>query len=97
MHVPRHLTDTQCGFKLYRGEVARELYAQCVCDGFLFDVEVVLRAAHAGYRIAEFPVEWHSDPDSRLHPTRRIPRLLGQLWTIRRAVRRLNQAGPHPS
>ncbi len=97
MHVPRHLTDTQCGFKLYRGQVARELYAQCVCDGFLFDVEVVLRAARAGYRIAEFPVEWRSDPDSRLHPLRRIPQLLSQLWTIRRVVRRLNQAGPHAS
>jgi len=88
MHVPRHLTDTQCGFKLYRGSVARQLYPQCVCDGFLFDVEVVLRAVRAGYRIEEFPVEWRSDPDSRLHPVRRIPRLLGQLWAIRRAVRR---------
>lgn len=97
MHVPRHLTDTQCGFKLYRGSVARELYAQCVCDGFLFDVEVILRAVQKGHRIEEFPVEWRSDPDSRLHPARRIPRLLGQLWTIRRAVRREGQSAPHAS
>lgn len=97
MGVPGHLSDTQCGFKLYRGRVARELYAKCVCDGYLFDVEVILRAVQKGYRIEEFPIEWRSDPDSRLHPVRIIPRLLGQLWTIHRALRREGGSGPHAS
>jgi dolichyl-phosphate beta-glucosyltransferase len=73
--VPEHLTDTQCGFKLYRGDVARELYGECGTDGFLFDLEVILRALARGYRIAEFPVEWHADPDSRLRPLRALPGL----------------------
>lgn len=85
--IPRTLSDTQCGFKMYRGEVGRELYEQCVCGGFLFDVETVLRAVRAGWKIGEFPVTWHSDPDSRLHPARSIPRLIGELRAIRRAVR----------
>lgn len=86
--TPRSLSDTQCGFKMYRGTVARELYSRCVCRGFLFDVEVILRAVRAGYRIREFPVEWHSDPDSRLHPARSIPKLLRELLAIRRALRK---------
>ena len=73
--VPAHLTDTQCGFKVYRGDVARELYSECGTDGFLFDVEVILRAVAHAYRIAEFPVEWRADPDSRLHPLRALPAL----------------------
>ncbi|MFC1555210.1 glycosyltransferase, partial [candidate division KSB1 bacterium] len=64
--VSSELTDTQCGFKIYKGNVARELYGECLTDGFLFDVEIILRAQKHGYRIKEFPVEWTADPDSRL-------------------------------
>ncbi len=66
MHVPGHLTDTQCGFKIYRGESARLLYAECMTDGFMFDIEVILRAQQKGFRILEFPVEWTCDRDSRI-------------------------------
>lgn len=84
--TPRTLTDTQCGFKLYRGEVARELFARCTTDGFLFDVEVILRAVRAGLRIQEFPIHWRSDPDTRLRPLRAAPRMLRELIALRRAL-----------
>jgi dolichyl-phosphate beta-glucosyltransferase len=48
--------DTQCGFKLFRGIVARELFAELRTDGFAFDIEVLLRAKRAGYRLEEVPV-----------------------------------------
>jgi len=83
--VPGDLTDTQCGFKLYRGDVARELYADCFTDGFLFDVEIILRACRKGHVICEFPVDWTSDPDSRLNPLRNGPGMLAELLAIRRA------------
>ena len=83
--VPNDLTDTQCGFKLYRGDVARELYADCFTDGFLFDVEIILRARKKNYVIREFPVEWTNDPDSRLNPLRHGPGMLAELIAIRRA------------
>ncbi|MFW6189507.1 MAG: glycosyltransferase [Planctomycetota bacterium] len=86
--VPTYLTDTQCGFKLYPGDLARELYRQAVCDGFLFDVEIILRARRAGYRIREFPIEWRSDPDSRLNPVANLPRLTRDFLAIRRALPR---------
>ncbi len=85
--TPRSLSDTQCGFKMYKGPIGRELYSRCVCNGFLFDIETVLRAVRAGWRIGEFPVEWHSDPDSRLHPARLIPRLFSELREIQRALK----------
>lgn len=64
--IPSHLTDTQCGLKIYRKEIAHELYKECMTQGFMFDIEIILRAQKKGYRIKEFPVEWTSDPDSRL-------------------------------
>ena len=86
--IPRHLTDTQCGFKMYRGEVARALYGACTTDGFMFDVEVVLRARRKGYAIDEFAVDWTNDRDSRLHPVRVAARVLRELWAIKRALAR---------
>jgi dolichyl-phosphate beta-glucosyltransferase len=86
MRLPAHLTDTQCGFKLYRGDIARELYGACVTDGFMFDIEIIRRATLRGLRIAEFPVHWRWDHDSRLHPARIAWRVLRELRTIRREV-----------
>ncbi|MHC4475775.1 MAG: glycosyltransferase [Planctomycetota bacterium] len=84
--LPAGLTDTQCGFKVYRGEVARELYNQCVSDGFMFDVEIILRAKKAGYRIREFPVEWVCDLDSRLSVVRAPWPVLREMIAIKRRL-----------
>jgi dolichyl-phosphate beta-glucosyltransferase len=78
--------DTQCGFKLYRGALARELYSRCQTDGFLFDLEIILRAKKAGARIAEFPVTWSCDPDSRLRPGRTAIRTIVEMRGIKRSV-----------
>ncbi len=86
--TPRELTDTQCGFKIYKGDVARELYGQCTTDGFLFDIEIILRAVRKGYRIGEFPVEWACDPDSRLSVTRTPWPVLAELYRLKRAMAR---------
>jgi len=84
--VPRELTDTQCGFKIYKGDVARELYGACITDGFMFDIEIILRADRKGYRIGEFPVEWACDPDSRLSVTRTPWPVLAELYRLKRAT-----------
>ena len=94
LRVPRDLTDTQCGFKVYRGDVARELYRECVTDGFMFDIEIILRAAKKGYRIREFPVEWACDRDSRLSVARTPWPLLSELLALRRAMVNVNHNPP---
>jgi len=86
--VPKELTDTQCGFKVYRGDVARRLYGECPCDGFMFDVEILLRALRHGYRIREFPVEWRCDWDSRLRPARGALRTIAELAATKRALKK---------
>ena len=86
LRVPRQLTDTQCGFKVYKGDVARELYSECITDGFMFDIEIILRAAKKGYRISEFPVEWACDRDSRLSVTRTPWPVLMELHRLKRAI-----------
>jgi dolichyl-phosphate beta-glucosyltransferase len=87
MKIPPELTDTQCGFKIYKGDVARHLYGQCVTDGFMFDIEIIMRARKEGYRIKEFPINWTCDRDSRLSPTRSLRCVLAELAAIKRTIR----------
>ncbi len=83
MAIPARFTDTQCGFKIYRGDVGRNLYGQCVVNGFMFDIETIIRAGKSGYRIEEFPVDWTNDRDSRLSPLRCSWKLLKELILIK--------------
>lgn len=81
--LPRRITDSQCGFKLYKGEIARKLFDECITTGYLFDLEILLRAIQLGHRIEEFPVEWSCDPDSRLRPGPDAPGVLKDLFKVR--------------
>jgi dolichyl-phosphate beta-glucosyltransferase len=57
------LWDTQCGFKLFRGDLARAVFAQLRTDGFGYDPEALYLAKRRGERIAEVGVVWrHSAP-----------------------------------
>lgn len=86
--LPRDLSDTQAGLKIYRGEPGRSLYRACRTDGFLFDAEIILRACRSGCRICEFPVTWKADPDSRLR-LRGLPRdLLREALAIKKRLHR---------
>ena len=87
------IRDSQCGFKLLRGEVARELFAEMTVDRFAFDVELILLARERGYRVAEVGVEWLNDPASRVHLLRDGTRMLADVVRLR--LRRLRRAREH--
>jgi glycosyltransferase involved in cell wall biosynthesis len=50
--------DTQCGFKLFRKDVARIVFARQRLEGFGFDVEDLLIARIHGFKVVEVPVRW---------------------------------------
>ncbi len=53
-------SDTQCGFKLFRRDVARAVAARQTLPGFGFDVEILFIARCLGYRIQEVAVRWNN-------------------------------------
>jgi len=61
-----HIRDTQCGFKLFRGNVANEVFARQHIDRFGFDVEALFIAQKLGFRIAEIPVRWNHVEGSKV-------------------------------
>jgi dolichyl-phosphate beta-glucosyltransferase len=87
--LPRWITDSQCGFKLYKGSIARKLYEDCITTGYLFDLEILLRAVKHGYRIEEFPVQWACDLDTRLRPASDTPGVMKELFQVRKIIKKI--------
>lgn len=80
------VSDTQCGFKLMRGDLAREVFGECRTRGFSFDVEMLARCGARQARIEEFPVIWSDVPGSTFSPVRHglrsFTELVGIAWRV---------------
>jgi glycosyltransferase involved in cell wall biosynthesis len=78
------VSDTQCGFKAFRGDVARDVFARLCLDDFAFDVEALYVARQRGYRIVELPVYFlYLGEQSSVELVRDSVRMLRDLWRIR--------------
>ncbi len=84
----RGIYDTQCGFKAMRREVAQKVFLQVTSNTAIFDIEMLVVATREGYRVAEVPVHWVHDPDTRIpYNLRRALGIWGELFRIRRTQR----------
>lgn len=79
--------DTQNGFKLLPSEEARGLFADQICPGFAFDVELLVRAELAGLEIAEVPVLYIHDSRSRVHVATASVHMLREVVELVRDLR----------
>lgn len=84
--------DTQCGFKLFSNQAAKDLFNSLVVysDGSestaftgAFDVELLYIAQKRGYRIAEVPVSWRHIRSNRVNPIRDSVRMFVDVVRIR--------------
>lgn len=79
----RGIDDTQCGFKLFRDDVAKDIFGRCKLDGFGFDFESLIIARDLGHKIAEVPIRWAHQEGSKVILLRDGPRMLRDLIKIR--------------
>ncbi len=77
------ISDTQCGFKLFRGDVARDLFRQARIERFAWDVEILYLARKQGLAIAEVPVLWFNSPESKVRVVRDAVQTLWDVLRIR--------------
>lgn len=66
MFMSFNISDTQCGFKAFKGDIARSLVLNQTIDGFAFDVELLYIAYLNECSITEIPVIWENDEDSKV-------------------------------
>lgn len=51
------IEDTQCGFKAFRADVAKELFLNLETNRFGFDIEILCKAKKQGLKIIQVPVK----------------------------------------
>ncbi|MEK7556530.1 MAG: hypothetical protein AAB538_00975, partial [Patescibacteria group bacterium] len=73
--------DTMCGFKGYKKEVARDLFANLIEERWLFDAEIAYQAVRRGYTVKNFPIPWTSKDGSKLD-TKTLIKTAFQIWPL---------------
>jgi len=82
------LQDTQCGFKLFRDDIAEDVFQRQTIFGWTFDVEVLFIARLHGYTITEVGVPWYYNADSKVRMWQDAWNMVTDLIHIRRNARR---------
>jgi len=96
----RGVSDTQCGFKRMRREVALDLFLHQTVSGWGFDVELLYIAQQRGYTIREAPITWYYKAGSKVNPVRDTLSMARDLLTIKRNARAgvyTRRIIPHPT
>lgn len=82
--------DTQCGFKIFTKEASEKIANELFTSGFGFDVELLLLARIFNFKVAEIPVNWSDDQDSRVSPIKDSLKMLREVLRINRYYFRKN-------
>jgi glycosyltransferase involved in cell wall biosynthesis len=75
--------DTQCGFKVFRRERCKIIFAQQRIERFGFDPELLYLARHHGLKSVEIPVRWSHSPATKVNMFRDSVQMFLDVFTIR--------------
>jgi glycosyltransferase involved in cell wall biosynthesis len=62
------INDSQCGYKCFSGDAAKDIFCDLSVGGWAFDVEALVLAKKKGFTIAEVPINWHFKEGSKVNP-----------------------------
>ncbi len=62
-----NISDTQCGFKLYKAAYAKKIFKKIITKGYMHDIEIFLIANKFNFKIIELPVKWTHVSESKIN------------------------------
>jgi len=77
------LSDTQCGFKLFKRDSTRQAFEKLHIEGFGFDPELLFLIERGGGKIVEVPVRWNNNPATKVRFLRDSAKMFLDLIAIR--------------
>lgn len=83
------LSDSQCGFKCFEGNIGRKIFSVCETDRFAFDFEVLMIATKLNANILEMPVKIINHRESKIHILRDSVKMFSDMLKIKRRVKKL--------
>ncbi|MFP4403838.1 MAG: dolichyl-phosphate beta-glucosyltransferase [Candidatus Woesearchaeota archaeon] len=78
-----NIKDTQCGFKLFKRNVARKIFKLQTRYRFSFDVEILFIAKKKGFKIKEIPVRWIDKKGSKVNLLKDSTKMFIDLFKIK--------------
>lgn len=83
------LSDSQCGFKCFEGNIGRKIFSVCETDRFAFDFEILMIASKLDADILEMPVKIINHRESKIHIIRDSVKMFSDMLKIKRRVKKL--------
>lgn len=85
------ISDAQCGFKAFNGEVGRKIFSLCKTNNFAFDLEVILWAQKMKLKIYEMPAKIINHRESKVNVLKDAVRMLKEISVIKKNIKNSNR------
>lgn len=76
------ILDPQCGLKLFRSEIVKNLFQSVTIPDFAFDSDLIVTAYSQNLRIKEVPINWTHCPSSKVQTIHEIGPMATDILSI---------------
>ena len=83
------ISDAQCGFKGFKGDVGRRIFSLCKTNNFAFDLEVIMIAQKMKLRIFEMPAKIINHRESKVNVIKDAIRMLKEISKIKKRLKNI--------
>lgn len=84
------IVDPHCGFKAFKSEAAIAIFNESKVNEWSFDLEVLALAKSMKYKVAEIPVKWAHDEQSK-GKLSHLPKEILNVYRIKKRIAKLYQ------
>lgn len=81
------VSDAQCGFKGFKGDIGRKIFSCCETNNFAFDLELILIAQRMGLRIYELPAKIINHRESKVNLVKDATRMVKEIFKIKKRIK----------
>lgn len=81
------VSDAQCGFKGFNGDVGRRIFSYCETNNFAFDLEFILIAQKMGLKIYELPAKIINHRESKVNLVKDATRMVKEIFKIKKRIK----------
>lgn len=81
------VSDAQCGFKGFNGDVGRRIFSYCETNNFAFDLEFILIAQKMELKIYELPAKIINHRESKVNLVKDATRMVKEIFKIKKRIK----------
>ena len=83
------LSDSQCGFKGFRRDAAKKIFANCEIDRFAFDLEAIMIGGKCGCKFGQMPVKIINHRESKVNVVKDAFRMMRDVAKMKKRISKL--------